>query len=109
MSWDIELRCDHCSSVIIEKNYTHNTNYMIREAAKAAGQDVIWWDGFHKLSGKEGAAFLNSVIAELVRKPNLYSSMNPENGWGSYDTLLPALKELCQEIPEYPTTWYVWG
>lgn len=109
MSWDIWLTCDSCGHEVHADNYTHNTNDMIRAAAEAAGVEAdIWPYNFH-MSGPEGGAWFNAVIKELERDPDLYQAMDPRNRWGSYDSLLPVLRELRAAVPEFPTTWGIYG
>lgn len=38
-----------------------------------------------------------------------FRAMNPENGWGDYDSFRDVLVEMCRAVPEWPTTWGVWG
>lgn len=109
MSWDVWLKCDSCNNEIGAWNYTHNINPMIRAAADAAGVDSSIWPYEWKLPGPEGAYWLDQVIKELEARPGAYTAMNPENGWGSYETLLPVLREMRDAVPESPTTWSNWS
>lgn len=101
MSWDADF--DGRSW-----NYTHNTNRMIAAAYEAAtgegtanGSGVLgpvigpaWWDRLNGLTGREGAALLALITDALEADPERYRAMNPENGWGSYDSLLSILREM---------------
>lgn len=114
-------------------NYTHNTNPMINAALDAtgflrpvavgpydfdqAGSLVIaqeprvlpWWSALDGLPGPEGAALLHRIIRELEADPIRFEALNPPNGWGDYDSLLGALREMRASVPEWPTTWKVYG
>lgn len=122
MSWDATLLCDCCGSELIDINYTHNTNRMINEALSTAGVfttepegwwaqalGVSWIDALDGMSGPDGARLLNAVIGEFKRDPEKYRVMNPENGWGSYDRLLPVLTAMRDSVPETLTHWHVSG
>lgn len=42
----------------------------------------------------------------LEADPEQYRAMNPENGWGSYDSLLGVLREMRdRSTTEVPMTW----
>lgn len=105
MSWDVWLTCDSCGHQVFETNNTHNVNPMIRAAAEAAEVDAEIWPYGWELPGPEGAYWLDRVITELEARPATYEAMNPPNGWGSYDDLLPTLRAMRGAVPEYPTTW----
>lgn len=109
MSWDAYLNDDRGHEEG-SWNFTHNCNGMIRHALHIAGHpDGIWWDGFNGLSGPEGAAILNDVIRVLELNPEVYDAMNPENGWGSRETLVKVLTEMKNAVPEWPTVWSISG
>jgi hypothetical protein len=109
MSWDAELNCGSCGHAIVDVNFTHNVNPMIRAAADAASQTIKWYEGFDDLTGVEGREYLDAVITELEANPWDYRGMDALNGWGTYDQLLPVLRKMRDAVPEYPTTWYVSG
>jgi len=125
MGWNAYLTDDrgHTEG---EWNYTHNTNGMVAAALLVShhlplghidsgpgplGRAIgpCWWDHLHGKSGPEGAALLNAVIRQLETYPDQFRDMDPPNGWGGYDTLLPLLREMRDRVPEWPTTWSVHG
>ena len=133
MSWDAYLVDDrgHYNG---DWNHTHNCNGManallsadelrdgaIRWWTKHNRPDVVdrirggemrgsWWDCLDGMSGPEGAAFLDRIIRGLEADPARFEAMNPENGWGSYDTFLSVLRDMRKSVPEWPTTWSVSG
>ena len=53
--------------------------------------------GFKKLNNmscKDALPILNKAINELIDNKEEYEKLNPSNGWGSYDGLLKALKDM---------------
>jgi hypothetical protein len=122
MSWDATL-VDDRGHTEVDVNYTHNTNGMIAEALRTAGRGETpmcdgplgqaigpaWWRTLDGMTGLDGRDFLAAIVAELEREPAKYEAMNPENGWGSYETLLPVLRKMRDAVPDWPTTWKVWG
>jgi hypothetical protein len=134
VSWDADLTDDR-GHVEREWNYTHNCNGManavltpeelheggVRWWAKRNRQDVIdraeadgrplgsWWDCLDGMEGPEGAAFLDRIIRALEGEPERFVAMNPENGWGDYDSFLKRLTEMRDAVPEWPTKWTTSG
>jgi hypothetical protein len=122
MSWDATLTDDR-GHIEGDWNYTHNCNGMIATALEAAGEPAVpecsgplgpaigpaWWDRLNGLPGPDGAALLNTIIHQLEADPARYRAMNPENGWGDYDSLLGLLVEMRDCVPEWPTVWETSG
>jgi hypothetical protein len=122
MSWAASLIDDrgHCEG---EWNYTHNCNNMIAAAYEAhtgvgteqtsgvlgAAIGACWWDRLDGATGQDGRRYLADIISGLEADPARYRAMNPENGWGSYDTLLERLQEMRDRVPDWPCTWRVSG
>jgi hypothetical protein len=114
MSWDAYIGDESW-------NYTHNTNEMISTAIEKHGytpekhwlighMGKSWFKILDKMDGKTGAEFLGLIIQELIENPKEYKKMNPDNGWGSYSTLLPILIEMKQASEEHPDEkWIVHG
>lgn len=134
MSWDADL-IDDRGHYEGQWNYTHNTNRMMNAALDDTGYErppnthaVIaldddgewrnypngkgqqsWWRILDGMDGPAGAAFLDRIIRQLEADPAKYKAMNPENGWGSYLTLLPVLREMRDRVPEWPCVWRTFG
>ncbi len=124
MSWDVDLTDDRGHNEGWW-NYTHNCNGMIAEAlfdlgcvnAHAVPDDhpiwkaigAPWWHRLDGCDGPTGAAFLHELVTQLERDPDKYRAMNPENGWGDYDTLVKVLTEMRNAVPEWPTKWSASG
>ena len=79
-------------------NYTHNTAPMIYQVLKDAGTELdpgeSWWKRLDGMTGPEAAAYLGQVIDGLEAEPGRFRAMNPENGWGDYDSLLMTLRSM---------------
>ena len=108
MSWDADLTCDCCGHVVASWNYTHNTNRMIGEARRSIGHEVdrSWWEVLDGMTAPIGAMYLGQIIYALEADPPRYQAMDPANGWGSYGSLLPVLREMRdRSAAENPMTW----
>jgi hypothetical protein len=47
-------------------------------------------------------SFLEEGISNLKSDPEYYKTFNPDNGWGSYDSLLLTAKEYLNACMKYP-------
>lgn len=102
MSWDIHLYTELDGNEIeilgTDFNYTHNTNDMIREAGfRDWPYKVDGWDA------QDLGIALTKVLEEFARDPDRFRAMNPENGWGRYDTLVPVLQQIRDLCAQYPS------
>lgn len=132
MSWDACL-VDDRGHTEGDWNYTHNTSVMFYAALEDAGfvlapstrecwalpldgngklthypegrGTISWWEHLNGLSGPEGAAYLDIIIRGMEADPERFRAMNPDNGWGDYDSVLKVLTEMRNAVPEWPTTW----
>lgn len=99
MSYDVWLVIDtggpEPAQVGRNWNYTTNCSPMWR----AAGANLA---DFHDKTAAECEPVLRAAIAAMVTTPAIYRALDPENGWGSYDTLLPALVELADTMAAHP-------
>jgi hypothetical protein len=130
MSWDVTLyqvhkitNCPHCGlplPVPREEeeevnwwNYTHNTSPMIYEALKQEGFELPegknWWQHLDGMNGHAGVAYLSIIIGQLELNPHHYRLMNPDNGWGDYDSLLATLCSMRDEPVNKDSRWHVSG
>jgi hypothetical protein len=113
MSWDAWL-IDDRGHEEGSWNYTHNTNRMANaviddEFDVQPGEWRTWWARLDGLSGPEGAAMLDRIIRGLQADPARFEAMNPENGWGNYDSFVKVLTEMRNAVPEWPTKWSASG
>lgn len=110
MSWDADLIDDRGHDEG-SWNYTHNCNGMANFVmADLFGDQVeAWWKKLHNMEGPAGAELLDGIVKGLEAEPGRFRAMNPENGWGDYDSFVRILKEMRDAIPEWPTKWSVNG
>ena len=123
MSWDAALRDDR-GHVEGEWNYTHNCNRMANLALDASyeqmtvGREVLmpppehrsWWKQLDGLSGAAGAELLGRIVTAMEAEPERYRALNPDNGWGDFDSFLTVLREMHKSsCVEWPTVWSVDG
>lgn len=121
MSWDADLTDDRGHNEG-SWNYTHNCNGMIEAVLTEDEVDSTdepfwsalggtgmgrgaWWDLLNRKSGPDGAALLHRIVLGLEADPERFRAMNPDNGWGDYDSLLKVLRDMRDAVPEWPTTW----
>lgn len=125
MSWDASLIDDrgHCEG---DWNYTHNCNGMANavlyegyDESLSTAEEVLgighgrpsstWWRDLNGMSGPDGAAFLDRIIRGLEADPERFRAMNPENGWGDFDSFLKVLTDMRNRVPEWPSKWETSG
>lgn len=114
MSWDAHFsaRADGHLVSVGDWNYTHNTSGMIYKVLDTVGWErplrenghpSAWWDLLNGMSGAEGAKYLGVILGGLLEAPALFRQMNPENGWGDYDSLCETLEEMRATSERYPS------
>jgi hypothetical protein len=118
VSWDADL-IDDRGHIEGDWNYTHNCNGMINQALRLSGYErptepggtrlLSWWQCLNGMDGPAGAALLDRVIRQMEKDPDRFRAMNPDNGWGDYDSLVKVLTEMRNAVPEWPTTWSACG
>lgn len=106
MSYDIWLKiekpsCDACGRPAEDRTEGDWGSCTSNLASMwcAAGADLAKFHG--KLAG-DCIQTLGEAIGELKAQPARYIAMNPENGWGSYADLVPALEKLLAIFQEWP-------
>lgn len=100
MSLDIYLVTNE-EVYVFDYNITHNLGKM----ASAAGLYEVMWDAVEQgyIYADQVVSILEKGIVELVCNKEYYESMNPENGWGSYDGLLKFAGKYLNACKENPT------
>jgi hypothetical protein len=76
-------------------DYTSNCAPMWRRA----GADLAEFNGRLAV---DCLPLLESAIAHMKANPSVYEAMNPDNGWGSYAGLVPALDDLAASFRRHP-------
>jgi len=107
MSLDISLTIDVDTGglkpftiELFEANYTHNCNTM---AAEAGIYKHVWRpDELGITTAGELIEPLRDGIAAMEADPQRFIALNPDNGWGSYDTFLPWLREYLAACVAHP-------
>lgn len=79
-------------------NYTHNTNPMIR--IKFPGWS---YEGLSGMSAKTLIEKLQPVVEDMNSRKKFYDDMNPDNGWGSRESLIQVLNELIAWCKRFPS------
>ena len=98
MSLDISISATRRVE-IFDRNITYNLAPMYY---KCIDKEL----GFKKLNNmscKEALPILNSAINDLIENQEEYEKLNPKNGWGTYDGLLEAIKDMrncCEDNPD---------
>jgi hypothetical protein len=82
---------------VFEWNYTSNGARMWREA----GVDLRDLNGKNALHAMGPLA---QAIGLMIEQPERFRALEPDNGWGSYDSLVPALQELLQAMARHHKT-----
>lgn len=108
MSYDVSLiskkaeKCPTCghdpsgAETYFSANHTSNTAGMWRHA----GCDIAEFDG--KLASELGAS-LKVAIDAMRANPGLYKPMEPDNGWGTYESTLKFMINVllaCESNPD---------
>jgi hypothetical protein len=118
MSWDAYYSAqtvDGPASIVCDKNFTHNTNEMIEAALglEPTGLGVAdrilfgkgrrpWYWQLDGATGADGRELLGRIVSEFEANPDKYRAMDSPNGWGTYDHLLPVLREMRDACTTYP-------
>lgn len=85
---------------LFEANYTHNCNRMADEAGIYG---YVWRPDENNVeTASDLIEPLRSGIEKMKEYPEKFIALNPENGWGSYDTFLPWLERYLDACMEYP-------
>jgi hypothetical protein len=86
---------------VFEANYTHNCNTM---ASEAGIYEYVWRpeECQDVKTAKDLIEPLRRGIKLMEDDPKRFIALNPKNGWGSYDTFLPWLRNYLQACIENP-------
>lgn len=98
MSYDIGLSADLGGPEPIhfgDWNYTSNCARMWR----LAGADLA---DFHGKTAEECIPRLRRAIEDMMIHPVKFRELEPSNGWGSLETLIPALRRLLELFESAP-------
>ena len=100
--------CTFCSNeykeeytgLLWHKNITHNLAMM---ASEAGIYQNLWHPETIPISyASEIEPHLQQAIITLAKDPEKFKRFNPENGWGSYHTLMKFIVEYHDACMKYP-------
>lgn len=105
MSYDVSFNIPTGAvkvATIADFNHTYNCAKMFKVAL--GGLSITDLDGMssHAITPK-----LREAV-ETMKNPDLrgiFESMNPKNGWGSYETALSFLEKLYETAKDHPMTF----
>ena len=109
MGLDLYFCCD-CSDECIEYNcnYTYNVSRMWYKIYPDHN-GMVYIDN---MTCKEAIPILMNAIIKLLCNPDEFEEMNPENGWGDYDSFLQFLikihKFCVSHVNNNPNCETVW-
>lgn len=104
-SWSYTHNCNGMANAVIHDDYEQQS--VFAEVFRPLRES--WWKRLDGMSGPEGAAYLDGIVRGLELDPERFRALNPENGWGDYDSFVKVLVEMRDAVPEWPTTWRVSG
>jgi hypothetical protein len=110
MSLDLYMEVNKCktcghSQDIVEFNCTYNCAPMWR-AIFPEHDRMIPIEG---LTGKEARPMLWKAKAALEKDPEKFKALNPENGFGSYESFKSFIDDLiCASLKFHKYTWEAW-
>lgn len=121
MSWDADLivtDVDGNETCFGDWNFTHNLNPAINEAlgnpevstywAKQFGG--CWWEVFNGKTGKETKDAFQVILDAFAADPEKYKAMEPDNGWGRIEHLVPVLEQMRDACEKHPSAvWKITG
>jgi hypothetical protein len=85
-------------TTVYSGNYTHNVAKMWELAGV--------YESLYNSNGRRANEILLNLkvgIKKMEKSPEEFKKLNPENGWGDYDSALGFLKEIalaCEENPD---------
>jgi hypothetical protein len=79
-------------------NITHNLNSMAGEA----GFYRQLWHGEGVETAGDLIEPLEQGLAAMHKDPDKFKLLNPSNGWGSYDSLVPWVTDLLASCKKHP-------
>lgn len=91
MSYDVWLEVDAGGPEPLRVGPDWNCTSNLARMWRAAGIDLQLCDGRDAGGCAEG---LEAALVNLRADPDRFRAMDPPNGWGSYDKLVPHLEEL---------------
>ena len=88
--------CKRSGSIWFEFNSTYNLTPMF-DAAGFRMRD------FNGKTGAEVAPILAAAVAVMESDPAKFRAFDSPNGWGTYDQIMPYLREFLAAVDAHPT------
>lgn len=106
MGLDLSLSCRHCGQTPFDSfNCTYNLSPMWEKIFPDHKKMLPIDD----MQAGSSLPMLYSCLHELMKDPDKFKKLNPENGWGSYDTLLALIIKLIDAAKAQPEfVWRAW-
>lgn len=104
MSYDFSLEaqpCEQCGAKARRVYAWAGMTVNVAPMWRRAGLDPNDMDGS---LARDAAPKLRAAIHEMESEPEVYRQMNPANGWGDFDGLLPHMRMLLKAMEEHPMT-----
>jgi hypothetical protein len=87
-------------TAVWEGHITHNLGHMAEEAGI---YNALWRpDECGITRGRDLIEPLRVGLARLEAEPERFRAFNPENGWGSYETLVKFVRQTIAACEKYP-------
>lgn len=91
---------DSHDDCVYSGNITHNLNIMAKEAGI---YQALWRpEETHITKAKQLIEPLEDGLSLMLSDPKRFKQFNPENGWGSYDSLVEFVHEYLDACKWYP-------
>lgn len=99
MSLDVYLKTE--DGYVFDYNVTHNLRKMAQEAKL---YEVLWRPDENDFeTAEQMVPFLKEGLLELVCNEDHYKTLNPDNGWGSYEGLVKFVSKYLNACSQNPT------
>jgi hypothetical protein len=99
MSLDVYLTAVRPTEVY-SRNITHNLNKMAMEAGM---YEALWRpDEINVTTAEQLVPLLETGLETLRSDPDRFKKFNPENRWGSYESLVNFVEDYLQACKENP-------
>jgi hypothetical protein len=85
---------------------TYNYSQMIRCADELAGGDGLSFDAIHNKVSTEAVRWFRIIHATMLEHRETIEPLQPENGWGTYASLVECFEEYVAACERWPAaTW----
>lgn len=96
MSYDITVSYDECIACgHAAASFEWDPTYNLAPMWDAAG---LRMRDLHGMSALEAAPVVRRALETLEADPARFRALDPPNRWGSYDTMLPYLRDFLQAL-----------